>query len=137
MRRCRRWSMCCWTGLVQTIFMRKHTWGICPICASASAPLSLTSTGGHMNKVTDEHILAGRFMLEKQQFKTFEEFVSEYKKTKMSLWSNLRYARDIWHIGFALRLRCPDRLGYFGRGHGKWCWPWQWYRKYYEARYGL
>jgi hypothetical protein len=49
-----------------------------------------------------------------------------------------RRIRTVWGLALALRLRVPDSCGFFGPDAvgARWCWPWQWYRLYYTARYG-
>jgi hypothetical protein len=79
---------------------------------------------------------------------TYEEFRAVYAKNqyKWPWWANLIPTRDFargegwilwprwWGLAFSLRIRYPDRQGCFGPGHGGWCFPWQWYRKYWEQR---
>lgn len=52
------------------------------------------------------------------------------------------YTVDWLRLAFVLRVRVPNRAGYFGyvtdRGQptgATWCWPWQWYRMYYDVRF--
>ncbi len=41
---------------------------------------------------------------------------------------------DWYGIGFAFRVRCPDGVGRFGAGYGRWVAPWRWHRAYWAAR---
>lgn len=43
---------------------------------------------------------------------------------------------SIYFIGFVLSVRVPDRDGYFSKGRGQWCFPWNWYKLYYKNRVG-
>lgn len=66
---------------------------------------------------------------------TFDEWKRGYRKYRLSFWTMAKLSRSIEQVGFFLHFRCPDRNGYFLHNHGRWCWPWQWYRLYYETLY--
>lgn len=46
------------------------------------------------------------------------------------IWA-LKHAHG-YNIAFLLHFRYADPLGFFGRGHGGWCWPWQWRGLYWD-----
>jgi hypothetical protein len=64
---------------------------------------------------------------------TFSEWKARYGKWELPFWSKVRYSNSVWHLGFVFRIRHPDRFGRFDKGHGGWCWPWNWYANYYAA----
>jgi len=64
---------------------------------------------------------------------TFSEWKAGYGKYDFPFWTRVRCSRSVWNLAFALHIRCPDRCGYFGAGHGSWCWPWNWYANYYAT----
>lgn len=65
----------------------------------------------------------------------FKEHYRTRRTFRRSVWRSL-WRRDWYGVGFDLRIRVPDGLGFFGRGvaGASWCWPWQWFPLYYERR---
>ena len=64
---------------------------------------------------------------------TFSEWKASYDKDDLPFLARVRGSRSVWHFAFALRIRHPDRFGFFGEGRGGWCWPWNWYTSYFAA----
>lgn len=69
---------------------------------------------------------------------SYREFVEQYTQSARDFW-RWRFllgavrCRLWYNVAFVLHCRVPDREGYFGDGHGEWCWPWQFYPKYYAV----
>jgi hypothetical protein len=80
---------------------------------------------------------------------TYKEFKHIHKtatRTYMPMWKRLFISYDpitfqqnytipdIYTIGFIFHVRVPGEDGYFKEG-GNWCFPWNWYKQYYEKRF--
>lgn len=68
---------------------------------------------------------------------THSEFAAKYRKMFWGdLWRALRYG-SWWTRAFALRIRVPNGLGFYGPDAGSgsgWTVPWLWSRRYYNNR---
>lgn len=72
----------------------------------------------------------------------YGEFLSAYRNSPYtSDWRSwVRKPRwDRYWLGFCFRFRVPNRCGFYATAPeavgARWCWPWQWYRLYYAARF--
>lgn len=92
--------------------------------------------------------------IENSKSLTFEEFKYAYKHRpyKLKWYWGLIPGRKVYSpqsfepsrkwlpefklVLFELRFLVPDKDGFITNGGESWCWPWQWYRKYYDKRYG-
>ena len=79
---------------------------------------------------------------------TYKEFKHIHKtaiRTYMPVWKSLFISYDpitfqkkyaipgIYRIGFIFHFRVPGEDGYYNSGN--WCFPWNWYKQYYEKRF--
>lgn len=71
---------------------------------------------------------------------TLKEFKENYFRWQQEYEAEFSAWHTFYHNGlpnllFRWHFRYGDQQGFFGWGKGKWCWPSQWYEKYYEARF--
>lgn len=86
---------------------------------------------------------------------TFAEFKANFGQYRLPWWWQVyeclpgyRHLPDVGQMGWrstqwyrlavVLRIRVPNAMGFFADGPdavgASWCWPWQFYRRYYEVR---
>ncbi len=87
---------------------------------------------------------------------TYEEFRANYGRYQAPWWRQFLQCLPGYHYAFSrdarewrwfnwyrlaliLRIRVPNATGWYGNvpeaKDASWCWPWQFYRRYYAVRF--